>query len=248
MKKTLFFASALLLFSIGNAQIANGRIGNGNINIAGKEWTNVYGIDFNNDGVLEFRLSDFSGATGTQTNAYISYNWTENGNNIVADPDMWDYVAILTSGTIIDANSNFAGYGDATFQDLTTAPERIFVGFRISLADGIHFGWAEAVVETSGNDINLNWVACAYNTTPNAPIVAGTAVGIANVGQPGFRVYALGGNQLRIETDNDDVVIYDINGRILNTIRCNGTVTINMPKSGLYLVQVGKTTRKVFVF
>ena len=79
MKKTLFFAAALLLFSIGNAQIANGRIGNGNINIAGTEWTNVYGIDFNNDGVLEFRLSDFSGATGTQTNAYISYNW--NGNN-----------------------------------------------------------------------------------------------------------------------------------------------------------------------
>ena len=44
MKKTLIFASALLLFSIGNAQIANGRIGNGNINIAGTEWTNVYGI------------------------------------------------------------------------------------------------------------------------------------------------------------------------------------------------------------
>ena len=88
----------------------------------------------------------------------------------------------------------------------------------------------------------------SYNTTPNAPIVAGTAVGIANVDQPGYCAYAFGGNQLRIETDNNDASIYDINGRILNTIRCNGTVTIMMPKSGLYLVQVGKTTRKVFVF
>lgn len=248
MKKTLLFASALLLLGIGNAQIANGRIGNGNINIAGTEWTDVYGIDFNNDGVLEFRLSDFSGVTGTQTNAYISYNWTENGNNIVADPDMWDYVAILASGTVIDANSNFAGYGDATFQDLGTAPRHFFVGFRISLADGIHFGWAEAVVETLGDDINLNWVACAYNTAPNAPVAAGTAAGIADVGQPRFCAYALGGNLLHVETDDNNVSIYYIDGRILNTIRCNGTVTVMMPKSGLYLVQVGKTTRKVYVF
>ena len=248
MKRLVLLSLALLTFSIANAQIANGRIGNGNITIAGTEWTNVYGIDFNNDGVLEFRLSDFIGIEGNQVNAYISYNGTEGGNNVVSDPEVWDYAAVLVSGQVVDANSTFGGYGDATFQDLTTAPERIFVGFRILLADGVHYGWAEAVVSTSASDIVLNWVACAYNTTPNAPVTIGNTAAITHVETPAIHAYALGNNRLHVETDESEVMLYDISGRQLNTIPCNNVVTITMQQSGLYLVRVGSTTRKVMVY
>ena len=104
MKRLFLLSLALLTFSIANSQIVNGHIGTGNITIAGTEWTNVYGIDFNNDGILEFRLSDFSGVEGNQVNAYISYNWTEGGNNVVSDPEIWDYAAVLASGQVVDAN------------------------------------------------------------------------------------------------------------------------------------------------
>lgn len=248
MKRLFLLSLALLTFSIANAQIANGRVGNGNITIAGTEWTNVYGIDFNNDGILEFRLSDFSGVEGNQVNAYISYNWTEGGNNVVSDPEVWDYAAVLAAGQVVDANSTFGGYGDATFQDLTTAPERIFVGFRILLADGVHYGWAEAVVSTSASDIVLNWVACAYNTTPNAPVTIGNTAAITHVETLDIHAYALGNNRLRVKTDEREVVLYDISGRQLNTIPCNNVVTITMQQSGLYLVRVGSTTRKVMVY
>ena len=248
MKRLVLLSLALLTFSIANAQIANGRIGTGNITIAGTEWTDVYGIDFNNDGILEFRLSDFSGIEGNQVNAYISYNWTEGGNNVVSDPEVWDYAAVLAAGQVVDANSTFGGYGDATFQDLTTAPERIFVGFRILLVDGVHYGWAEAVVSTSASDIVLNWVTCAYNTTPNAPVTIGNTAAITHVEAPTIHAYALGNNLLRVVTDGSEVMLYDISGRQLNTISCNNEVTITMQQSGLYLVRVGSTTRKVMVY
>ncbi len=248
MKRLFLLSLALLTFSIANAQIANGRIGTGNITIAGTEWTNVYGIDFNNDGILEFRLSDFSGVEGNQVNAYISYNWTEGGNNVVSDPEVWDYAAVLAAGQVVDANSTFGGYGDATFQDLTNVPERIFVGFRILLSDGVHYGWAEAVVSTSASDIVLNWVACAYNTTPNAPVTIGNTAAITHVETPDIHAYALGNNRLYVKTDESEVVLYDISGRQLNTIPCNNEVTITMQQSGFYLVRVGSTTRKVMVY
>ena len=248
MKRLFLLSLALLTFSIANSQIVNGHIGTGNITIAGTEWTNVYGIDFNNDGILEFRLSDFSGVDGNQVNAYISYNWTEGGNNVVSDPEIWDYAAVLASGQVVDANCTFGGHGDATFQDLTTVPERIFVGFRILLADGVHYGWAEAVVSTSASDIILNWVACAYNTTPNAPVTIGSTVAIANVETPTVHAYALGENRLRVETDGNEVMIYDIHGRQINSVHCNGAVTVNVQQSGLYLVRVGSSTRKVIVY
>lgn len=248
MKRLFLLSLALLTFSIANAQISNGRIGNGNITIAGTEWTDVYGIDFNNDGILEFRLSDFSGIESNQVNAYISYNWTEGGNNVVSDSEIWDYAAVLASGQVVDANCIFGGYGDATFQDLTTVPERIFVGFRILLDDGVHYGWAEAVVSTSASDIILNWVACAYNTTPNAPVTIGNTAAITHVETPTFQAYALGENRLRVETDGNEVTLYDINGRQFNIIPCNNEVTITMQQGGLYFVRVGSATRKVMVY
>lgn len=247
MKKTLFLAASMLLLATASAQIANGRIGNGNINIAGTEWTDVYGIDFNNDGILEFRLSDYESA-GLYTNAYISYNWTEGGNNIIADPEVWDYAGILSANDVIDEHGNFAGYGDATFDDLLNAPSVIYVGFRILLSDGVHYGWASANVYPSANNVDVQWTACAYNTVPGAAIAAGQTGGnaIADAAMPAFQACALGQSSLRIEAGDSEVKVYDLGGRLLNTVR--GTTTLTMPETGVYLLRAEGTTRKVLVY
>lgn len=256
MKKALFLVAAVLAFGVGNAQIVNGRIGQGNINVSGMQWNDVYGIDFDNDGTLEFRLSDFEGVDGSQLNAYISYDWTEGGNNVMADAEIWDYVAVLTAGSVIDANGNFAGYGDAMFEDLGSVPERIFVGFRIQLSDGVHYGWAEATVEAveNSNDIRLNWTACAYNTTPGGAIAAGAtggSVGIAEAEGTGMRAYALGQQSLRVEAGNTSVAVYDLGGRRLYTVGQGRTMTLQMPEAGVYLLcpqERSGMSRKVLVW
>lgn len=252
MKRIIILAAALLAFGIGNAQIANGRIGHGNISIAGTDWTDVYGIDFNNDGTLEFRISDFEGPASTWVNAYFSYEWTEGGNNIYSDLEVWDYIAILASGYVIDAHGNFAGYGDATFEELSSVPEHLFVGFRILLPDGVHYGWAEATVSTSAasNDIVLNWIACAYNTVPGGAIAAGQTgnSGIAGIVTPLFRALPLGEKSLRIEASDSDVALYDLNGRLLNTVEANSSATLALPHTGVYLLRSKETTRKVLVY
>lgn len=251
MKKTLLLAAALLAFGIGNAQINAGRIGTGNITIAGMPWEDVYGLDFNNDGTLEFRIADNDGVSGTWTNAYFSYNWTEGGNNIVANSQIWDYIEILAQGDIINANSNFAGYGDATFETLTSVPERIFLGFRILLADGVHYGWAEATVETyeTTSDATLNWVACAYNTTPDAAIAAGqtSGNGIVATMLDNFSVKSLGNKTILVEAAHVTATLYSVDGREMNTLQVAGQATLQVPTAGLYLLRVGNVTRKVMV-
>lgn len=136
-----------------------GRIGVGSINIAGYNETDVYGADFDNDGVLEFKISG----------EYISYNWTEGGNNIVNKADQWDYIEPLGTEMVIGPDSHFDGLGDAMFEETATLPALFFVGCRIKLADGIHYGW----IKVRPVDGGLEWSECVYRTTPEATITTG---------------------------------------------------------------------------
>ena len=136
-----------------------GRIGNGSITIAGYTEDNVYGADFDNDGVLEFRIS----------NDYISYNWTEGGNNIVNKANQWDYIEAIGTNVTIDANSRFEGQGDAMFENVGSLPELFFVGCRFRLGDGIHYGWIKVKMVNG----QLEWGECVYRTTPGVSITTG---------------------------------------------------------------------------
>lgn len=136
-----------------------GRIGNGSITIGGYTENNAYGADFDNDGVLEFKIS----------NDYISYNWTEGGNNIVNKASQWDYIEPIGTSVVIDANSRFEGQGDAMFEDIASLPSLFFVGCRFRLADGIHYGWIK--MKKVGNE--LEWGECVYRTIPDKSITTG---------------------------------------------------------------------------
>lgn len=246
MKKTLFLAVALLTFGIASAQITNGRIGTGTfIDYTGAEVPDLDGIDFNNDGTLEFVIYN-----NNYTNDYLQYVWTEGGNNIIASAEGWDYAAMLSQGSVVDVNGNFEGQGDAMINYTPGDPTLFYIGFRIVLADGVHYGWAQVEAESTpvSSDITLNWLACAYNATPGEPIAAGQTaggVGIGTVEAPAFRAFALGQNSLRIEAGNNEVKVYDLGGRLVETVRGNATLT--MPQ-GVYLLRAEGTTRKVLVY
>ncbi|MBP5645532.1 MAG: hypothetical protein J6W95_06350 [Bacteroidales bacterium] len=183
MKKTLFFA-ALFAMTLGMAACGDkenttdnqadansgatdstlkaGTIGNGSITIAGSTADNVFGADFNNDGILEFRIS------GEGEYVYLAYDYA-GGNNIVNVADQWDYIDPLGTEVVIDANSRFEGQGDAMFENVSALPSLFFVGCRFYLADGVHYGWIKA----HQVDGNIEWGECVYRTTPGASITTG---------------------------------------------------------------------------
>lgn len=140
-----------------------GTIGNGSITINGYTENNVFGVDFNNDGVLEFRI----GGDGTDY-VYLAYDYA-GGNNIVNKANQWDYIDPLGTEVIIDANSRFEGQGDAMFEDIASLPELFFIGCRINLSDGTHYGWIKAHHKNG----TIEWGECVYRTTPGTAITTG---------------------------------------------------------------------------
>ncbi|MBQ6046737.1 MAG: fibronectin type III domain-containing protein [Bacteroidales bacterium] len=180
MKKLMLFMLAALLGIAGaNAQVTQGAIRTGEITIAGSTTSDAYGLDFDNDGVLEIRIMDFTGSP-TVYNGYFAYNWEDGGTNIIADENVWDYVGVLESGVTVGSASSslFAGYGDASFDTYgTIALGTHYLGLRIKLTDGVHYAWAEYTMTQEGDDYRATWNSCYYEATVGADIVTGNTGG-----------------------------------------------------------------------
>lgn len=246
MKKNLLFILVVTAATVGNAQVTQGRIGNGTYVDYSNMSHEAYGIDFNNDGNLEFRIRDFESDV-TYGNGMVDYVYSDNGNNIVADAEMWDYMGMLEAGTAIGPSSNFAGYGDAYFNTYAEIPPSFYVGFRVVIGNGVHYGWA--LVNYSNN--NASWVKCYYNATPNSPINAGQesggGVGIDNCLNSSARIATLGNRQIMISGyGNQQVSIFDGMGRELMH-HYNGDA-VQLPSAGLYIVRIGNIGHKVMVY
>ncbi|MBP5759559.1 MAG: hypothetical protein J6W45_09180, partial [Bacteroidales bacterium] len=215
MKKrtlTMAFATAFMLFAgTSLAQIRQGVIGNGVFEDSDGNPSTVYGLDFNDDGHLEFKLSTYS-----ITNDYIIYNWTDGGNNVCNSSMGWDYAAALSQGTAIGPSSNWEGQGDCMVN--STYPSQYFLGFRIRLDDGVHYGWAMVNVSST----ELNWVKIYYQATPGMAINAGDEGSSAiTEAEADYEISATGNNTIRINADDgEEFRIYDLSGR--NVATCHG--------------------------
>ena len=175
MKRLMLTLFAVVFgFATADAQITQGRIGNGDITIYGTEWNDVYGLDIDNDGILEIRISDFE-STPTIYNGAFSYDYEDNGTNILADENMWDYVAVLDAGVTVGAGNSslFAGYGDAYFDGSNISVGTHYLAFRIKLDDGLHYAWAEYTMTEESGNYRATFNACYYNATVGADIVTG---------------------------------------------------------------------------
>ena len=136
--------------------IVKGRIGTGTFTLNGQTEQNAYGIDFNKDGVLEYRI--------VYEGEGLSYEAAS--NNVVISSGL---IATLAKHTSINASSNFAGNGNSSLPAVSSLPEKFYVGCRFTLSDGVHYGW----VKVKYDDGELEWDKCAYNTTSSASLTAG---------------------------------------------------------------------------
>ena len=139
-----------------DGSVVKGRIGTGSITIDGQTYTDVYGIDFNKDGVLEYRIIG--------NGVSLVYNVSD--NNVVVSSGC---IATMAKHSSVNAMCNFAGDGNTPLPSLGSLPEKFYVGCRITLSDGVHYGW----VKVKYDDGELEWDKCAYNTSPDSPVTAG---------------------------------------------------------------------------
>lgn len=191
MKKCFYLAAAMLLFATVGCGEKEDEPANSNQGtdprpvastiVRGSITTvdDVYGIDLDNDGVLDFSIHD-SFYPANIAGGNLSFVYEVDGRNIVVKGTFttgeWDIMKTLAENTVINAESNFASEGDASFDVIGLVPCSRYVGLRIKLEDGLHYGWARA--EITGDDadpdqFSAEWVECYYNATAGASIAAG---------------------------------------------------------------------------
>jgi len=235
-KKILLVAMATTLFAgTSFAQITQGTIGNGSFTDYSGYTSQAYGIDFNNDGNLEFKIAD-----GNLEKDYITYVWTDGGNNVCASSAGWDYAALLTRGTSIGPSSAWEGQGDATIDVTGTG----YIAFRVKLNNQVHYGWAEISISSTA----VTWVKAYYQATPATAINAGDegSAGIATA-QAEWDVRSLGDKTIRIAADNNEELrVYDLSGKLVE--KCVGTSVVKLPVRGTYVVRGNEKVQKVIVF
>lgn len=234
-----------MLFAVSTfAQVRQGSVTTGSfIDWSGTTIDDIYGLDFNNDGTVEFRITyGYTDMGGEIENGGLTFSWTEGGNNIVTpSEEQWDHVKNLAEGTSVGPNSGWYAQGDAY---LGLEPS-INVGFRILIGGQVHYGWG--LVSVSNN--LATWQEIYYQEAPNTPISVGARgdVGVVTVLPDNVKVYT-SENTINIAcAEQEEVKIFDISGRELASFKAE-KASFKAPQAGVYLVRVGTAMRKVVVF
>ncbi len=140
-----------------SGSIVKGRIGTGTITIDGQTVTDAYGLDFNKDGVLEFRIVNY----GT------TLQWEP--ANASSGPAMRDgRIALLQKHAPIGPSLDYAAATPALLPTTESLTEKFYVAFRLTF-DSVYYGWAKVKYKNG----KLEWDKCAYYTAPNATLTAG---------------------------------------------------------------------------
>jgi hypothetical protein len=157
-----------------------------------------YALDLNNDGVVDFRIAEFGGKIGASNNRQ-SLDITALGVNKVAcqsSPGCLDFhsVAALAAGVQIGYNPFWErGYLFEMAVEKTSNGIVQYYGFWVKVKDRylalqfevngkVHYGWARLTVKFRGVPPQKGtWQATltgyAYETIPDAPIIAGKTSG-----------------------------------------------------------------------
>lgn len=183
MKKIYAFILAILLTAGAFAQVTQGTIGNGTF-VGWSGSSTAYGLDFNNDGTIEFKLSGNDWGTPTLVNGVIEFNG-ETNSNFTTDVDAWDLAAPVANGTVISSTADMHSYGDGyMYMDYYDPPTNFalnttqYMGFAIDLSDGIHYGYARlSITGSTTTTLTVNWEAIYYNATAGQSITVGQTPG-----------------------------------------------------------------------
>lgn len=174
MKKISFLAALLFAASFAFAQVTTATIGQGTYTDWSGNASTAYGIDFNNDGILEISIKDGYDFNGNACGK-SSLEYSDSKIQLVIDGDSWDVLRLLNAGDVINSSTPTGGYGDGYIDDInavsTTAS---YVGFKYTVAGQSFYSFAK--IHREGN--NVVWDKVYYNATPNAAITVGANVGI----------------------------------------------------------------------
>ncbi len=136
------------------------------------------GLDFNNDGTIDFRITNVM----SNTNACLIFDWAANGHNIWTNGTLstggWDDIVPITANTSIGSSGNWEAQGDAYIvnyygESLFSTGES-YVGFRLGFNGETYYGWAKVNITGSEGAYQVQWLQCAYESTPNTAILAGS--------------------------------------------------------------------------
>lgn len=259
MKKLFTFFATLFLSISAFSGVVIGTVGNGNfIGWDGSTYP-AYGLDFNNDGVLEFKLSD----AGADVNCYIEYNMTNQVNNIWSNgtsDDGWDLPKNLTVNTQIGSNGNWIGQGDCSlisWSDGTTVftvGATSYMGFRFKIGNNTHYGWAKVKITGSSSiGYTATFEQIAYESTPNTSINVAQTAGLNSIESINLSIYPnptsntiniIGGERMT------NISISNMIGeRIMEINNPTNSINIESLESGVYFItlsdEITSTTKKI---
>lgn len=143
-------------------------------------------IDINGDGLLDFLIS---GINYKNEYSYIKISSAsqrlenevliENYKYLYEEDSLEIYlVAALQQGTEIQSNENFDTYGYIMYDNgkevlsLIKGKSNQYIGVKFKIGSTYHYGWLK--IDVSEDNRTLTIKECAYNTTPNQPIAAGS--------------------------------------------------------------------------
>lgn len=249
MKKIVLSMAMLMGMAALNAQVTRGTVGEGTYTNWDNQTSFCEGLDFNNDGVLEFALMHgYDMNTGEEiANGAVQYVYSSN-NNVHTDADMWDYFKLLNSGDQLSSASAFNGQGDCYFEDYAALSQPRYVGFRVSVGGSLHYGYAK--VSYSSNAVN--WHEIYYNATAGAAITVGQTSGggtqgIDEVEANRFVVAAMDGHRINVmQQGAEQIYVFDLAGRKVAATNSQNSV-IELPAAGVYVVRSATATAKIAV-
>lgn len=140
----------------------------------------------------EYSLSLAGGAGEFMIQNYSSYgeaiyfaSMVSNSAVVSTQADYNANVDALDAGTQIGPSSTFFGYNDqqSPYFTILYLPDSYtfaggfnvtkFVGFKFSSNNQTHYGWAELKLTQNGSNVDVVLYGYAYESSPNAPILAG---------------------------------------------------------------------------
>lgn len=215
MKKFTLFAALAMCATFVFGQVTKGTIGNGNFTNWQGTTSEEYGLDFNNDGILEAKLiTGYDMNTGDDwTNGSIEYAYGKL-EIVVPNSETWDVFSLMNQGETVGSTSLFAGQGDAYFDDYSTVSTTAsYVGLKIVINSSTYYAYAKIHRDAQ----EIVWDEIYYNATANASITigdtgSGTGFEYVNaVAAPQVRMVAIEG-VIYIERDGK---LYDFSGRLV---------------------------------
>jgi hypothetical protein len=150
----------------------------------------LYDLDLNNDGMIDFVLSNF---THGNTTGYLRVVTPSSGflGNCIWDASRQPYASALRAGARVGASPKHFGRcdsggmatwwntysGQKGFRGTWANVKDRYLGLRINSNAGPKYGWARLSVITRLGFIEATLTGYAYETIPNKPIIAGKTHG-----------------------------------------------------------------------